>query len=164
MGEPRRPQTMTKPVIQTGLVTLLTMALTWGCSTGDAPVPQLSSATNAPTPKTTAKPMTQETARTQASTLFANRCATCHGVQGQGDGLAAAKFPVKPRSFADAKWQNTVTDDHLRKVILQGGQAVGKSMLMPPNPDLKTKPMVMKALVEMIRSFGLEAKAKPKSP
>jgi hypothetical protein len=46
-----------------------------------------------------------------------------------------------------------VTDDHLPTVILKGGTAVGKSALMPPNPDLENKPEVVAELVKKIRSY-----------
>jgi hypothetical protein len=53
-----------------------------------------------------------------------------------------------------ADWQKSVTDEHLAKIILEGGAAVGLSPLMPPNPDLADKPQVVDALVAVIRSFG----------
>lgn len=85
---------------------------------------------------------------------FAQICSTCHGVTGQGDGLAAGAMNPKPRNFHDADWQKSVTDEHIEKTILEGGQAVGKSMLMPPNPMLKDQPETVKALVKLIRSYG----------
>jgi mono/diheme cytochrome c family protein len=80
-------------------------------------------------------------------------CWTCHGKTGHGDGPAAPPEP-KPRSFGDKDWQASVTDQHLYNVILGGGAAVQKSPLMPPNPDLADKPGVVKALVQIVRSFG----------
>jgi mono/diheme cytochrome c family protein len=58
-------------------------------------------------------------------------CASCHGTTGKGDGPAAAALTPKPRSLADANYLKTLTDDHLFKVIKEGGTAVGKSPLMP---------------------------------
>jgi mono/diheme cytochrome c family protein len=58
-------------------------------------------------------------------------CTTCHGNTGKGDGPAAAALPVKPQSFADAKYMKTLTDENLFKVIKEGGTSVGKSALMP---------------------------------
>lgn len=80
-------------------------------------------------------------------------CTTCHGPQGKGDGPGAASLDPKPRDFTDPAWQDSVTDDHLRKVIVKGGPAVGKSPLMPPNPDLEGKPEVVNELVKFIRSL-----------
>mgnify|MGYP002621377683 CR=1 FL=1 len=63
---------------------------------------------------------------------FQQFCATCHGAAGAGDGPASASLRPKPRSLADAEWQAKVDDDHIRKVISQGGAAVGLSPLMTP--------------------------------
>ncbi|MBI4817927.1 MAG: c-type cytochrome [Deltaproteobacteria bacterium] len=90
----------------------------------------------------------------EADMIFNTRCATCHGPQGKGDGAAAAALNPKPRSFADAEWQKTVTDEHIGTVIVKGGAAAGKSPLMAPNPDLEAKPEVVKALVARVRKLG----------
>lgn len=93
-------------------------------------------------------------AQDEAKSIFAMRCATCHGAGGHGDGAAAVAMNPKPRSFADAEWQKSVTDQHIEQIIVGGGPAVGKSPLMPPNPDLSSKPDVVKALRAMVRSFA----------
>lgn len=96
---------------------------------------------------------TTAAASPEAQDLFTQRCVTCHGADGKGSGPAAASLNPKPRDYTDAKWQASVTDDDLRKVIVKGGAAVGKSALMPPNPDLEAKPAVVDGLVAKIRSF-----------
>jgi cytochrome c553 len=98
-------------------------------------------------------PATPE-ARAEADQIFASRCAACHGPQGMGDGPTAAALNPKPRNFHDKTWQGEVTDAHIQQIIVGGGMAVGKSPLMPPNPDLKDKPAVVSALREKIRAFG----------
>lgn len=85
---------------------------------------------------------------------FAARCSGCHGASGRGDGMMATAFPVKPRSFADAAWQASVTDAHIAKVIVGGSAAVGKSNTMPAAPDLAQQPAVVDALVKVVRGFG----------
>lgn len=90
----------------------------------------------------------------EADMVFNTRCATCHGPLGMGDGAAAAALNPKPRSFKDAEWQKSVTDDHIAATIVKGGAAVGKSPLMAPNPDLEAKPEVVKALVARVRKLG----------
>jgi mono/diheme cytochrome c family protein len=89
----------------------------------------------------------------EAKNLFAGVCATCHGADGTGNGPAAASLTPKPRNYTDAAWQASVTDDDLKKIILNGGQAVGKSPMMPGNPQLRDKPAVVDALVKVVRSF-----------
>jgi hypothetical protein len=78
----------------------------------------------------------------------------CHGPTGKGDGPAGAALSPKPRDLGDPAWQKSVTDEHIEKIILNGGPAVGKSPLMPANPDLSSKPDVIKALRAMVRGFG----------
>ena len=46
----------------------------------------------------------------------------------------------RPRDLTLATWQSSVTDEHIEKIVLGGGQSVGLSMLMPANPDLAGKP------------------------
>jgi cytochrome c553 len=98
-------------------------------------------------------PATAAAPADEAKTKFETLCATCHGTTGLGDGPAAAALDPKPRSYSDAEWQTSVTDEHIAKVIVEGGAAAGKSPLMPANPDLKDKPEVVKELVKIIRSY-----------
>lgn len=90
----------------------------------------------------------------KAKELFAQRCASCHGAAGRGDGVAAAAMTPKPRNYSDAAWQKSVTDEQLRKTIVLGGAAVGKSPTMPGNPDLEGKTEDVDNLVALIREFG----------
>lgn len=104
----------------------------------------------------TAQPVITDEARTEAKQIFASRCATCHGERGQGDGPGAANLDPKPRNYHDKAWQATVTDEEIEKTIVYGGAAVGKSPQMVPNPDLGSKPVIVAALREMVRTFGDE--------
>jgi mono/diheme cytochrome c family protein len=88
-----------------------------------------------------------------AKVLFKLKCVVCHGDHGAGDGPGAAAIVPKPRAFADPEWQASVNDDHIKKIIVEGGPAVGKSPAMPPNPDLKGKDDVVSALVKLVRDF-----------
>jgi len=83
-----------------------------------------------------------------------NLCVTCHGVNGDGQSPTAAALTVKPRNFTDAAWQKATPDDAIRKIIVEGGVAVGKSPTMPPNPDLKEKPEVVDALLKIVRGYA----------
>lgn len=62
---------------------------------------------------------------------FNTTCASCHGESGVGDGVAAAALDPKPRDITDADYMSTLSDEHLVKVISEGGAAVGKSAMMP---------------------------------
>lgn len=90
----------------------------------------------------------------RADDLYVKRCTVCHGKEGKGDGPGAAALEPKPRTFADPAWQKAISDDQIRKVIVGGGTAVGKSAAMPANPDLKNKPEVVDGLVQKVRGFA----------
>jgi mono/diheme cytochrome c family protein len=89
-----------------------------------------------------------------AKEMYGTRCAACHGPEGKGDGAGAAALNPKPRNYHDKEWQKTVTDEQIRKTILMGGAAVGKSPIMPASPDLDSKPEVVEGLVQVVRDFG----------
>lgn len=92
-------------------------------------------------------------AQAEAAKIFMQRCSTCHGANGGGDGPGAADLNPKPRNLQDKDWQATVTDDYIEKIIKEGGAAVGKSAAMPPNPDLVANLPVVKALRAKVRSL-----------
>jgi mono/diheme cytochrome c family protein len=89
----------------------------------------------------------------EARKMFRTICASCHGTDGKGDGPGAAALNPKPRNYSDAAWQSSVTDEDIKKTILMGGAAVGKSAAMPAQPQLQSKPLVVDELVKLIRGF-----------
>lgn len=102
-------------------------------------------------PKLPPAPILDEASKGRAASVFAARCALCHGMSGEGDGPSAASMNPKPRRFGDALWQASVTDEQIKQTILMGGGARKLSTLMLPSPDLKDKPE-LDALVAFIRS------------
>lgn len=97
-----------------------------------------------------AHPVDMNTARE----IFQSRCSACHGTSGRGDGPGATALNPKPRNYTDKAWQSSVTDEQIKKTILYGGAAVGKSPVMPASPDLDAKPEVVDGLVKIVRQFG----------
>jgi len=93
-------------------------------------------------------------AQAQATRIFIDRCSTCHGANGAGNGALAANLNPKPRNLQDATWQSSVDDAYVEKIIKLGGLGVGKSAAMPPNPDIANNEPVVKALVAKVRSLG----------
>jgi len=110
-----------------------------------------STETTQTTQTTTAHPTPVATAE-DAHDMFKTRCAPCHGDHGKGDGPGAAALNPKPRNYTDATWQAKVKDEDIKKTILYGGAAVGKSPQMPANPDLDGKPE-LDGLVKVVRDF-----------
>jgi len=95
--------------------------------------------------------------------LYDDRCASCHGASGKGDGPAAAALTPPPAPFAKALAGKA--DDWIAKATKEGGPAVGLSPTMPPFSDLtddqvkglvaymKSKPGVWFATGEQIARF-----------
>ena len=67
-----------------------------------------------------------------AKVTFGQVCGTCHGVEGKGDGVAAAGLNPKPAAFGDPEFWKTRDEAHIKKVIKEGGASVGKSPMMAP--------------------------------
>lgn len=132
--------------IRSGFVLLSLLAAT-ACG-GDRPARPPVTSTGAAAGSTADAMGTKE-----AQQLFESLCWTCHGSSGHGDGPGAAAIEPKPRSFADAAWQDSVTDEHIQKVIVFGGAAVGKSPFMPAQPQLKGKTATLAALTKIVRDF-----------
>ena len=90
--------------------------------------------------------------RALAQERFENRCSTCHGREGRGDGPMAGSLDPRPRDWTDRAWQDSVDDAWLEDVIAHGGEAVGLSSLMPPSQNAGN-PGFIRAMVEIVRSF-----------
>ena len=67
-----------------------------------------------------------------AAELYATNCASCHGPRGGGDGPLSAGLVPKPAKHADGAYMNALSNDHIFKVIKEGGTSVGKSATMAP--------------------------------
>lgn len=62
--------------------------------------------------------------------IYTNTCVSCHGPEGKGDGVAAAALDPKPRNLSDGAYVSTLSNEHLYKVISEGGASVGLSPMM----------------------------------
>jgi cytochrome c5 len=142
-----------------GLLIVGSSLVVWGCTSKET-APAEQKAEPAEAAPSAAEPEPTEVAAAdpaaEAKEIFENRCTVCHGSLGKGDGPGSAALDPKPRDLTSAEWQGSVDDEHLRKIIVYGGSAVGKSATMPANPDLDAKPEVVAELVKLIR--GLEGK------
>jgi mono/diheme cytochrome c family protein len=94
----------------------------------------------APAPEAPAQPMQEQVSGTtlpegdaaEGGALYQTYCASCHGPRGEGDGPVAAGLNPKPAKHSDGAYMNTLSNEHLFKVIKEGGVSVGKSPLMAP--------------------------------
>jgi len=88
----------------------------------------------------------------EASAAYDNRCASCHGPVGYGDGDAVhVLIGQKARSLANREWQNSVSDADIAQAM--SGQA-RFSLAHQSNKDLIDKPHLVSALVEQVRGFA----------
>ena len=93
-----------------------------------APAPEPAPPEPAPSPTPPPAPTAGDASR--GATVYATFCATCHGARGAGDGPVAASLDPKPADHTDGRYMNALSDEHLVRVIRDGGVAVGKSPLM----------------------------------
>ena len=65
--------------------------------------------------------------------LFRRYCAVCHGPGGGGNGPNASSLEEdQPRDLTDGRYVGRLSNEHLYRVIAEGGQAVQGSRFMPP--------------------------------
>ena len=64
--------------------------------------------------------------------VYGANCSSCHGARGEGDGPLSAGLQPTPAKHADGGYMNALSNDHIYKVIAEGGAAVGKSSMMAP--------------------------------
>jgi len=141
------------------IVAIGAIVLVAGCQGGGteqtaAPAAQSAAATSDQAAPAAGASAGGESATQFADEIFQQRCATCHGPEGRGDGPGAQMLNPKPQNYHDKKWQASVTDDDMAKAIVYGGAAVGKSPRMASNPDLADHPDIVKALIAKVRGFG----------
>ncbi len=85
-----------------------------------------------PEPAAVPEPEPQAPDATRGAPLYAQYCASCHGSGGHGDGPAGAALDPHPTDHTDGSYMNTLSNEHLFKVVAEGGASVGKSASMAP--------------------------------
>lgn len=85
--------------------------------------------------------------------LYQQRCSICHGPDGKGNTPTAQALTPKPRDHTDGAYMNALSNEHLLKVVKQGGAAVGKSPLMPPQTDLSAQQI--QDIITFVRSLAV---------
>jgi mono/diheme cytochrome c family protein len=137
VDDPKRRQ---RTVFLTTSVALLLMVLA---------VPWPFMPTHRPLLRSTSASRTPVIASEACPPSYRERCASCHGTNGRGNGVLAATLATRPRSFADPTWHRA--DERLRSIIRDGGAMHGMSPLMPAHADLSSQEL--DALVACLRSF-----------
>src|SRR5580704_12197582 len=81
-----------------------------------------------------------------AMIIYENRCANCHGVNGDGKGPKAEELSVAPAYFRDARAMAAITDGELYWRITKGAR---------PMPSFESLPEEARwQLVDYIRTFA----------
>jgi mono/diheme cytochrome c family protein len=124
--------------------TLCTAMAWWALACGDsnqanpAPPPPPPAAQPAPPPPPP-PPAAQPTAAAapgdavaRGAATYKMLCANCHGEDGCTPGPGAAGLNPQPAKHCDGNYMNPLSDEHLFKVIKEGGASVGKSPQMAP--------------------------------
>lgn len=88
--------------------------------------------------------------------LYQQYCSVCHGAQGKGNGPAAASMKPRPRDHTDSSYMNALSDEHLLQVLIDGGQAVNRSPLMPGWKGTLT-PAQMRDVIAYLRTLAAPA-------
>jgi mono/diheme cytochrome c family protein len=142
----------------------LALGLALGCGDSAAPPPAATPVAPPPAPAAAPAPAPApvEPAAPAAAVkpdvaagaaLYATNCATCHGARGAGDGPAAAALDPKPAHHSDGAYMNALSNEHLFKVIKDGGVAVGKSPMMAPWGGMLSDAQIWD-LVAFVRSLA----------
>jgi mono/diheme cytochrome c family protein len=85
-----------------------------------------------------------------ARLIYENRCANCHGIDGDGKGPKAEELSVAPADFRNARAMAAITDGELYWQITKGAR---------PMPSFESLPEEARwQLVDYIRTFA------PRSP
>jgi mono/diheme cytochrome c family protein len=90
--------------------------------------------------------------------LFANRCANCHGPEGQGNGELAGNLPRPPRDYTDEEFRRTAVPSSLFQTITDGRPAGA----MPPFGPASSNPIDTDSrwdLVAAVFSLGTPVEA-----
>ena len=91
-----------------------------------AEAPKPAPAAPAPTPVVSKGPHDPKA----GEAIYAQYCASCHGARGGGDGPISASLTPKPAKHGDGSYMNPLSNEHLFKVVKEGGPSVGKSPMM----------------------------------
>lgn len=92
----------------------------------------------------------------RAEGLFRQYCAVCHGAAGKGDGPNAPYLDeTQPRDLTDRGYMARLSDDHLFRVIAEGGRAVDRSPFMPPFGKTLSREE-LRSLVSYVRRLSAE--------
>lgn len=84
---------------------------------------------------------------TAGAQLYTTYCATCHGIEGKGDGPAGTALEPHPANLADAGMMNNMSDAYLFWRISEGGMIEPFNSAMPPWKGSLTEEQIWQVIV-----------------
>ena len=88
----------------------------------------------------------------RGSDLHLENCAECHGYDGKAE-VIVMHMDEPPKDQSDAEYMSTLTDGFLYLAICRGGEAVGRSIVMPGWGDVLTDQDI-RDLIAHMRTFS----------
>lgn len=142
------------------------LATLTACGGQDAPPAAAPSEATAPAPAPaepteSVEPATAAAGNVHGETTYKMYCSTCHGVEGKGDGVAAAALNPRPASFAagafkyDTNGNGTPGEiEDIKAIIRDGAARHGGSPLMAPWPMLSDEQL--QAVAGYVKSLHVD--------
>jgi mono/diheme cytochrome c family protein len=94
---------------------------------------------------------TDSEALSRGRAVFEQRCASCHGNGGRGDGPALAGSPIQPPDLTDCRFAAREPDADFLAVAHQGGPVRGFSPVMPAHGAVLPEPALRDAIAYLAR-------------
>jgi len=138
----------------TVLITVLIVAVLTSCSGSTETSKTLDLKRPAPPAEYAGKanPLAEDAASVEAGKLlYAANCASCHGVEGMGDGPASASLNPKPMPLATE--MDALKDDYLFWRISEGGAFSPFTSAMPAWKNIFTEDEIWQ-VVAFLRTIG----------
>lgn len=88
----------------------------------------------------------------RGSDLHLENCAECHGYDGKAE-VIVMHMDEPPKDQSDPEYMSTLTDGFLYLAVCRGGEAVGRSIVMPAWGDMLTDQDI-RDLIAHMRSFS----------
>ena len=95
-------------------------------------------------------------AQARGRQVYEHYCKICHGAEGRGDGFNSGSLAKQPRDFSNPQFLESSNSERLFSAVSDGGQAVGKSVLMPAWGGTLTERQIQD-VISYLRVFAKKA-------
>jgi mono/diheme cytochrome c family protein len=105
------------------------------------------------------RPADVSAAEDRGRRLFVERCSTCHGAEGHGDGQNAYNLDPPPSDMSVSL--GALSDGQTRRIIEEGSAAIGRSPLCPPHGRVLVSDEIDDLLAYLRRIENTKTKTDP---